>query len=115
MSKLPVSTLIVGPAYGRDYKTPAEARKAWDENRDFVCFGPYRGTATNQADCYELECNVQIRFSNLEKVLFIPWEEMRNTKGVIPEWDEETFGPQDEEVLAMDKYDIEAVMKHMGL
>lgn len=113
MSKLGISTLVVGPAYGRDYKTAAEARKAWDENRDFTCLGLYQGVATSQADCYEAECNVQIRFNNLENVLFIPWEEMRDTKGVIPEWDEATFGPQDEATLAMNKYDIEAVMKHL--
>jgi len=91
-----VSTIIVGPAYGRDYKSAKEARKAWDENRDFVCFGPFGGMATSQADCFELGYNVQIRYSKLEKALFIPAEEMKDVRGVIPEWDSETFGPQEE-------------------
>lgn len=110
-----METIIVGPAYGRDYKTKAEALKAWNDNRDFVCYGKYKGMATSQADCFNLKCNVEIRYANLEKAIFIPADELKDVNGVIPEWDTETFGSQDDEgdLAGVDEDDLAAVMKHL--
>ena len=32
-------SLLVTPAYGRDYLTEEQARKAWDDGKDFLCYG----------------------------------------------------------------------------
>ena len=116
-SKLAIDTLTVGPAYGRDYKSKAEVMKAWDENRDFICYGHYQGTATSQGDCYELGVNVQIRYNKLEKVIYIPHSELKDTRNVIPEWDEKTFGkqePEDLSDLGLDEDDIRALEAYFG-
>lgn len=38
-----MSTLLLGPAYGRKYLSPAEALKDWDAGKDFriIGGGPY--------------------------------------------------------------------------
>lgn len=37
-----MSTLLIAPAYGRQYRSHAEARAAWDAGKDFkIVGGPY--------------------------------------------------------------------------
>jgi len=106
-------TIIVGPAYGRDYKYAKEARQAWDENRDFICYGRYKGMATNQADCFNMKCDVEIRYNNLEKVIYIPYFELKDVNGVVPEWDSEVFGDPDDEFGGATEEDIAYVISRM--
>lgn len=115
-SKLGIDTLTIGPAYGRDYKSKAEVMKAFDEGRDFICYGQYQGTAVTQGECFEYGVNVQIRYSKLEKVIYIPHAQLKDTRGVIPEWDEKTFGPQDDDLaaLGLDEDDIRALESYFA-
>jgi hypothetical protein len=59
--------LEVIPAYGRDYKTQAEVKAAWESNLDFLVapLGPY----INKQDAEREDANVIIRYDRLRKVV----------------------------------------------
>lgn len=61
--------LVLVPAYGRDYKTIAEASNAWHDNFDFkIIAGNYRGSYINKADAIKYDVGlVQILFDKREK------------------------------------------------
>lgn len=68
MTKL---TLIVTPAYGRDYTKEADVQTAWDEDKDFIIQSPgMRGKYLNKSDAenHGLK-SVIIRYANAQELL----------------------------------------------
>lgn len=62
--------ITVSPAYGRDYKSIAEVKKAWAEGKDFVIetvMHPDCGRYINRSDAEGLSINV--RYAKLTKVV----------------------------------------------
>jgi hypothetical protein len=56
------------PAYGRDYKSQAEVKAAWNRGEDFkLPYGPY----CNKADAEREGAKVIIRYSKLMKVVSV--------------------------------------------
>ena len=63
--------LTLTPAYGKDYKSAKEVKEAWNRGSDFIIadFGHrYEGKPINKAQANE---TVNIRFSQLRKVVVI--------------------------------------------
>ena len=56
-----MTTLIVQPAYGRDYKSVAAVIKDWNANKDFriATFGPDHGRYINKQDAVGITINVR--------------------------------------------------------
>ena len=62
-----MSYITVSGAYGRDYKSKAEALKDWNNHRDFIIRTVgYRGTYINKPDAEGL--NINIRYSEDRKI-----------------------------------------------
>lgn len=69
-------SLTLIPAYGRDYKTQKEVISDWKAGKDFIVanlFSPWDGKLCNLQDIKNegKEKNVMIRFSRLQKLVFI--------------------------------------------
>jgi hypothetical protein len=77
-----MSHLILVPAYGRDYKTAAEVRAAWEACKDFriASIGPSMGRYINLNDWQllvpdELKEGSYIRYNRLTELTHIgTWE-----------------------------------------
>lgn len=63
-------TLVVSPAYGRDYKTAKEALADWEKGKDFKIQGPpvFCGTYCSIRDSNKFEA-VEIRFKKLTELV----------------------------------------------
>jgi hypothetical protein len=60
-------SLILIPAYGRDYKSKKEVLADFEANKDFIVM-PHK-QATNKSDLVRLnEKNIQFRYGKLRKV-----------------------------------------------
>lgn len=59
----------VVPAYGQDYKTQAEVKRAWAEGKDFKI--PYSGTYCSKAEADRLGWHVNVRYANMRKVVTV--------------------------------------------
>lgn len=58
----------VKAAYGREYKTQAEIKKDWNQNKDFQMFST--GQYLNKRDAERYDINVVVRYGkNFEKVV----------------------------------------------
>ena len=68
-------TLTLTPAYGRDYKSIAEVKQAFNNNMDFVIetiFSPHCGRYCNKSDLSrDNQKSVKIRYGKLRKVTVI--------------------------------------------
>lgn len=69
--------MVVKPAYGRIYKSAAEVKAAWKDNRDFVILDMHSGPGlyVNRADALKVRTvqGVEIRYgARLEKALYFP-------------------------------------------
>lgn len=63
-------SLMVAPAYGRDYLSEEQARKAWDEGKDFVVYGT--STYINLEDAKTAGfTEVRIRFRKRTKLVTV--------------------------------------------
>lgn len=66
-------SLTVVPAYGRDYKSAKDVKKAWDENKDFKInqfMHPYDGSYINKQDAPK-GSTINVRFDQNRKVTVI--------------------------------------------
>lgn len=71
-----MNTAVIVPAYGRDYKTEADALKAFNEGRDFImCTITDRwvGKPCNKADLMGSEyTQAEIRYNNQHDLVIVP-------------------------------------------
>ena len=68
-----IRSIIIAPAYGRDYKSAAEARQAYYAGKDFIIESidsPYWGTYCSIRDLKSYD--VEIRFDRCRKFTIIP-------------------------------------------
>jgi hypothetical protein len=69
-------TAVLEPAYGRDYKTEAEALKAFNEGKDFImCTITDRwvGKPCNKADLMASDyTQAEIRYNGLRDLVIVP-------------------------------------------
>ena len=62
--------ITLTPAYGRDYKTAAQARAAWNNNTDFIIqtYGhPGDGRPANKQSFADATDSLSLRFCNKRK------------------------------------------------
>jgi hypothetical protein len=72
------SSLTLTPRYGRDYKSKAEALKAWTDGADFTVadmFNRWHGAATSIRDSADLKAegttSVHIRYRKLTMICVV--------------------------------------------
>lgn len=66
--------LTVIPAYGRDYKSQAEVRAAYNAGADFIIqdfFSGQDGRAINREDAQRAGVKLSIRYSKLQKIIVL--------------------------------------------
>lgn len=72
-----MATLIVSPAYGRDYTKRADALTDWQNGKDFRIegFGHYAGAYVSSRDTGQLKADgydtVKIRFKKMRDTAFV--------------------------------------------
>lgn len=59
----------VVPAYGRDYRTQAAVKTAWNAGQDFQ--DAFSGRYVNKADAEKYGLSVAVRYDQLRKVMTI--------------------------------------------
>ncbi len=86
-------SLVLIPAYGRDYNTAAEVKADWEKNKDFkiASIGPYAGQFINKqdADSMGIPKGSYIRYKRLSELTFVGvWEEPESENETCEETDE---------------------------
>lgn len=68
-----MNTLVVTPAYGRDYPSAAKAIEAWNEGKDFMAANLTRTYVSKQdlANYPHSFTHVNIRYRKLQKVAVV--------------------------------------------
>jgi hypothetical protein len=66
-----MTTLILTPAYNRDYKTQAAVREAWATGKDFIIENPGYPTYINCQDPRPGITGLQFRYDQKRRVLYL--------------------------------------------
>ena len=73
-----MNTLILKPAYGRDYKNKAMVLADWQSNKDFIICNfnsPWCGRPVSISSIIDLKAsgysNIELRYSKLTKLIMI--------------------------------------------
>lgn len=69
-----METLVVSPAYGRDYSSKAKAIHAWNNGDDFIIHGyKMNNRYVNRTDALRTTAtHIQIRYRQMAMVTVIP-------------------------------------------
>lgn len=63
------SYVVAVPAYGRDYKSEAAVRRAWEAGNDFRCLP--QGEYINKQDADHYKVAVRVRYNNQTKTVLL--------------------------------------------